>query len=229
MVIFETLMGFNLYSVIARLSLATVLGGIIGLERGRHKRAAGLRTHSLVCLGSTMTSLIGLFAANALNNDGDILRISAQVISGIGFLGVGMILVRNHSIVTGLTTAAGLWATSAIGIAIGFGFYSGAFIATALCVLVVTLLGYFERKRKMVTYLYLEISDIRATRKIECQLRTIFDLNIWIDIVSPKSKIDGHIGVLVLVNTPFVEEEMLTKIENIDGVEFVVKDMSIGF
>ncbi len=222
-------MGFNLYSVIARLLLATVLGGIIGFERGRHRRAAGLRTHILVCLGSTMTSLIGLFAMNVLNNGGDVLRISAQVISGIGFLGVGMILVRNHSVVTGLTTAAGLWATSAIGIAIGFGFYSGAFVATILCVLVVTLLGYFERKGKRITYLYLEISDIRATRTIECQLRTIFDSDIWTDIVSPKSNREGHIGISILVNTPFVEEEIFAKIESIDGIEFIVKDMSIGF
>lgn len=224
MVIFEMLMSFNLYSVLVRLLLASILGGIIGIERGRHGRAAGLRTHSLVCLGAAMTALIGLFAANVLNNNGDIFRISAQVISGIGFLGVGMILVRNRTIVTGLTTAAGLWATATIGIAIGYGFYLGALAATILCVLVASLLGYFERKGKMITCLYLEISNIRATRDIVRQLQVVFGSNISADIVSPKSNIAGHMGILLLVNSPSVEEETFLKIENIEGVEFVVKE-----
>ena len=228
MAIIETLMGFNAYSVLTRLFLAVAFGGIIGIERGRHGRAAGLRTHCLVCLGSTMTALIGLFAANVLNNNGDILRISAQVISGIGFLGVGMILVRNRSIVTGLTTAAGLWATSAIGIAIGFGFYLGAFAATVFCVIIASVLGLLEKKGKMATYLYLEISNIRAARKIIGQLQEAFDSNISAEIVSAKSKIDGNIGISIVVNAPYVDEETLTKIESIEGIEFVINDMSIS-
>lgn len=224
MIFFETLIEFNFYSVLVRLLLATVLGGFIGIERGRHGRAAGLRTHSLVCLGAAMTSLIGLFAAEVLNNSGDILRISAQVISGIGFLGVGMILVRNRTIITGLTTAAGLWTTAAIGIAIGFGFYIGAFVATLLCVLIAALLGYAERKGKAFTYLYLEISDIHATRDIVRRLRAIFDSNISVDIVAPKSSMAGHMGILLLVKTPHVEDETFTMIEKIEGVEFAVED-----
>lgn len=222
--IFEILMGFNIYSVITRLLIATLFGGIIGIERGRHGRAAGLRTHCLVCLGSAMTALIGLFAANVLNNDGDILRISAQVISGIGFLGVGMILVRNQTIITGLTTAAGLWATATIGIAIGYGFYIGAFIAMILCVLIASLFGYFERKGKSVTPLYLEISDIRASREIVRQLQGVFDCNVSVDIVSPKSNISGYMGISLLVHAASVEEETFLKIESIEGVEFVVKE-----
>ncbi len=224
MTFFETLMDFNVYSVIVRLALATVLGGIIGLERGRHGRAAGLRTHILVCVGSAMTSLMGLFASDVLNNNGDIFRISAQVISGIGFLGVGMILVRKRAIVTGLTTAAGLWATSTIGIAIGFGFYIGAFVATILCVLAVTFFGFLERKSKTVTCLYMEITNIKATRKIITQLGNILGSDISVELTSPKSNISGHMGVMIMVNAPFVEEEKFLEIEAIDGVEFVIKE-----
>lgn len=224
MTFFETLMDFNIYSVVVRLVLATVLGGIIGLERGRHGRAAGLRTHILVCVGSSMTSLIGLFAANVLNNNGDVFRISAQVISGIGFLGVGMILVRKRAIVTGLTTAAGLWATSTIGIAIGFGFYTGALVATVLCVLAVTLFGFLERKSKTVTCLYLEISNVKETRYIITELGNIFGSDISVELTSAKSNIDGQMGIMVMISTPFVEEEKFQRIESIKGVEFVIKE-----
>ena len=224
MAFFETLMEFNIYSVVVRLVLATILGGIIGLERGRHGRAAGLRTHILVCIGSAMTSLIGLFASAVLNNNGDIFRISAQVISGIGFLGVGMILVRNRAIVTGLTTAAGLWATSTIGIAIGFGFYLGALIATAICVLAVTLFGFLERKSKTVTCLYAEISNTKATIKITIELEKILGSDISVELTSAKSKINGQMGIMIMVNAPFVSEEQFAGIEAIDGLEFVIKE-----
>lgn len=222
--IIETLMSFNLYSVLVRLLLATLFGGVIGIERGRHGRAAGLRTHSFVCLGSAMTALIGLFAESSLNSDGDILRISAQVVSGIGFLGVGMILVRKQTMITGLTTAAGLWATAIIGIAIGYGFYFGAFIGTVLCLLVATALGYFERKGKLITSLYLEISSVQESRDILRKLKELFGAGVSINIVSPKSNIIGHLGVVVLAHTSSREEETLLKIEGIEGVEFVVKE-----
>jgi len=222
--ILEKLMEFNLYSVLVRLLLATFFGGIIGIERGRHGRAAGLRTHSFVCLGSAMTALIGLFAVNVLNSDGDVFRVSAQVISGIGFLGVGMILVRKQTMITGLTTAAGLWTTAIIGIAIGYGFYIGAFAATILCLLVATFLGYFEKKGKLITSLYLEISNIQASREILRQFQELFGSGISVNIVSSKSNIVGHLGVVILVHTVSLDDEMLLKIESIEGVEFVVKE-----
>lgn len=219
----DFLFSFNFYSVLVRLLLATVLGGIIGIERGCHGRAAGLRTHILVCLGAAMTSLIGLYGSEILSNNGDIMRISAQVISGIGFLGVGMILVRNRTIVTGLTTAAGLWTTAAIGIAIGFGFYEGALIATLLCVIVTSLLGYFETKIKTVSNLYIEVSNVKSIRKTVSVLKEIIDV-ISVDIVSPKSSIGGNMGITVIARAHSVTEDSLIKIENLQDVEFVVED-----
>ena len=111
-------------SIILRIILAVLIGGIIGSERGRSGSPAGLRTHILVCLGSAMTALISVYIATKGGFD-DIARIPAQVISGIGFLGAGMIIVKKNNVITGLTTAAGMWATATIGIAIGYGFYLG--------------------------------------------------------------------------------------------------------
>ena len=110
---------FNDVSVVIRLFAAAIMGGIIGSERGRHGRAAGVRTHILVCVGAATTSLTSLFLNNILGSQGDLARLSAQVISGIGFLGAGTILIRNSTVITGLTSAAGMWATAATGIAIG--------------------------------------------------------------------------------------------------------------
>ena len=151
---------FSLLTVIIRLFAAALMGGLIGSERGRHGRAAGLRTHILVCVGAAMTSLTSMYLSEALGFNGDVARISAQVISGIGFLGAGTILIRNSSVITGLTTAAGMWATAAIGVAVGYGFYSGAVIATLIGIFSVTVLSRFERKRKNNISVYVEVRDI---------------------------------------------------------------------
>lgn len=116
-------------AIVVRLLLAVVLGGAVGLERERHGRAAGLRTHILVCVGAALMMCLSLFLYE--NYQSDPSRIASQVISGIGFLGAGTIL-RFRVSVKGLTTAASLWAVSGIGLAVGAGFYFASFVATAL-------------------------------------------------------------------------------------------------
>jgi len=145
---------FNMTSILLRLFLSVVVGGIIGFERGRHGSAAGFRTHILVCVGAALTSLCSLYASLSLGLPGDIFRISAQVISGIGFLGAGIILVRNNSTVAGLTTAAGMWVTATLGIALGYGFYEGAVVGTVICVSTTTLLTKLERKTKQSIHFF---------------------------------------------------------------------------
>lgn len=222
--LFEFLQELNVYTVLIRVFVAALLGGLIGSERGRHGRAAGLRTHILVCVGSAMTSLTGLFAVQVLNVGGDAFRISAQVVSGIGFLGVGMILVRNRTVVTGLTTAAGLWATATIGIAIGYGFYVGAVAATLLCVVAVPILGHFEEKKKTVINLYVEVSQTNRTGEIVRELRSLFSTAVSVDIIAPKSNAEGHVGILLLVKAFTVPKETLCAIEALDGIDYVVED-----
>ena len=119
--------------MILRLIVATLFGGLIGLERESHKRPAGFRTHILVCIGSALVMMISQYAflefSGKLGYDPG--RIAAQVISGIGFLGAGTIL-REGSTIKGLTTAASLWVVAGIGLAVGTGFYASG--AVARCV-----------------------------------------------------------------------------------------------
>ncbi len=213
---------FNIWSVILRICLAALFGGIIGFEREKHGRAAGLRTHILICVGSALTSLIGLFALSS-SFSGDAFRIPAQVVSGIGFLGVGMIMIRNRTIITGLTTAAGLWATAIIGIAFGYGFYLGALITTVLSVITVVLFGFFESKGKSITVFYIEVFSTEKTTQVIKELKEILNSEIIVDVVSPKSTAAGHVGLLLHVKTALTSNETLNIIEKIDNIDFVVE------
>ncbi len=131
--------------LIFRLTLAVFLGTIIGLEREMAHKHAGVRTHALVALGSALFTVISSEAARGVTGV-DPTRIAAQVVTGIGFMGAGLI-VFNDSRIRGLTTAAGLWAAAAIGMAVGFGLYAVAIFATflALCVLV----GFWFTSKKL--------------------------------------------------------------------------------
>ena len=144
--IIEYLRDFNIVTVLIRLLLAMIVGGVVGIERGKQGRAAGMRTHILVCLGATLASMIGLYTYEILGYGNDPLRVAAQVISGIGFLGVGTILIKGRFQITGLTTAAGLWTVAAIGLTLGIGFYEGALITSVLAVLTVTIIHRLEYK-----------------------------------------------------------------------------------
>jgi putative Mg2+ transporter-C (MgtC) family protein len=119
-----------------RLGVAALLGGIIGLERHRSDKAAGLRTHMLVCLGSALVMIVSAHGFDRVLQPSRIVldpsRIAAQVVSGIGFLGAGTILRRNDTVL-GLTTAASIWAVAAIGLAAGAGLYFAAFGSTLMC------------------------------------------------------------------------------------------------
>ena len=127
------------FAVGLRLLSALVMGGILGLERGMKNRPAGLRTYMLVCVGSCLIMMTNQYIFQATGT-GDPTRMSAQVISGIGFLGAGTIIVTGKQQVKGLTTAAGLWASACVGLAIGAGFYECVILAFVLVFLVVRIL-----------------------------------------------------------------------------------------
>ena len=127
--LFPWLIDPTLPTMLIRTILAILFGGLIGYDRNTRGAAAGMRTHILVCLGAMMCMSTGQYAAMIYSGI-DATRIGAQVVSGIGFLGAGSIIVTRGTRIHGLTTAAGLWASSAIGLAIGIGFYEGAIIGT---------------------------------------------------------------------------------------------------
>ena len=153
-------------STVLRSFAAVVIGGLIGSERARHGRAAGMRTHILVCLGSCMTSMTSMFVVDMVGNSGDVFRIPAQVVSGIGFLGAGMIILKNNNMITGLTTAAGVWTTATIGVALGYGYYVGAAAVTVLFLSTIILFARFERKRKSAEVIYIEIDDAHKVNEV---------------------------------------------------------------
>ena len=146
-----------------------------------------MRTHILVCIGSALTSMVSIFAHDVLLNDGDMLRLSAQVISGIGFLGAGMIILKNNNVITGLTTAAGVWTTSVIGIAIGCGFYSGAVIVTVLYLITIILLGKIEKSKRLNGAIYIEIDDMYITNELIDRIKSENNISLTFHTSAPRS------------------------------------------
>ena len=119
---------FNTFSIVIRMLLAVSFGGLIGLERGKNNSGVGTRTITLVCLGSCVVIIVNEYLRIKSNNTIDPARIAAQIINGVGFLGAGTIMVKGNNRVKGLATAASLWVSAIIGIAIGSGFVYGAFL-----------------------------------------------------------------------------------------------------
>ena len=130
--VFDSLRNIHFWSVVVRMLFALVCGGAIGLERSYKNRPAGFRTHILICAAATVASMTGVYLYLNAGLPTDISRIGAQVVSGLGFIGGGTIIVTKNQTIKGLTTAAGLWASGIIGLAIGAGYYEGAVAATIL-------------------------------------------------------------------------------------------------
>jgi putative Mg2+ transporter-C (MgtC) family protein len=139
-------MGF--FEIILKLILSIICGGIIGWERQLYHKPAGLRTHILVCIGAAMFTMSSIYIYKSYGGNIDPTRIAAQVVTGIGFIGAGTIWLYQGSI-KGLTTAATLWSTAAVGLAIGCGFYLGAILTTIFVIIVLILLGYIERIKEL--------------------------------------------------------------------------------
>ncbi|MBE6585813.1 MAG: MgtC/SapB family protein [Ruminococcaceae bacterium] len=220
---------FNIFSVVLRLLLSALAGAAVGVERAAHGRAAGLRTHMTVALGSAMTVMVGLYAVQTMGMDSDPLRISAQVISGLGFLGAGTILLRRGgSQIQGLTTAAGLWAVATIGIAMGIGFYEGAIMATLAVTLILSIISRVEfrmnRKRQRMS-VYLEISNVNAVKATIATLKQDYGA-IECQVTPPRSATAPHVGIEALIRMPpkVDIEKKLEKLGRIENVVFTLQN-----
>ncbi len=152
---------FNTVSIILRLFLATFLGGLVGIERANRRHAAGLRTFALVCLGAALATIANIYLWK-VTGSADASRLPAGVVSGVGFLGVGTIIVTNRNHVKGLTTAAGLWVTATLGIAIGSGMIYISLFAFALVMFTITVLqniSRYQERFNRILGLYLEVEN----------------------------------------------------------------------
>ena len=221
---------FNIASIFVRILLAALLSGIIGMERSKSGQAAGLRTHILVCLGSTIAAMTGLYIYHYYGT-GDIGRIAAQVISGIGFLGAGTIPVKNSLTVTGLTTAACIWTTGAVGIAIGYGFYEAAIFATILIFVITDKLTKVDEKirhQKNVVSIYFECLDAKKLNHSLNEIKAMFPRVESIHLEESKVNNVGSIGVKILVEAERHDKigEIIDKINALENVNFaLVLDM----
>lgn len=202
--------------ILVKALLSVIIGSLIGSERARHGRAAGMRTHILVCLGAALTSMISLYVSSRFGI-GDVLRIPAQVISGIGFLGAGMIILKNNNVITGLTTAAGVWTTSIIGIAIGYGFYSGAVIGAVLFLSAIVLFSKLERKKKSTEVIYIEIDNMYKANDVCALVKEMIKTECVCRMVAPKSEKEGNLGINVII-----EQRINFNIDNLRDLESVV-------
>lgn len=206
-----------------RILTAIVIGGLIGLDRGMKNRPAGLRTYMLVCLGSCLVMMTNQFVYQVFGV-GDPVRMSAQVVSGIGFLGAGTIVVTRRSQVKGLTTAAGLWASAAVGLTVGIGFYEAAIAGGIGVFFVMTGLQELDarvhRKAKTVE-VYLELD--RETSLGEF-LREAQDRNL--DIRDVQRESGGENGTRAYIATVKVQKrrnltELSEEVREIPGVVFL--------
>ena len=155
----------SILSVGIRLLMATLLGSIVGIERANKRYAAGIRTFALVCLGSALATITGLYFDQMSAGAADISRIPSQLLCGIGFLGAGTIIVTDRRQIKGLTTAAGLWVTASMGIAIGAGLLGPALICFVLILITNYYMHYMTRyvenhTRTMEIYIELERSAV---------------------------------------------------------------------
>lgn len=209
-------------AVILRIVTAVIFGGIIGLERGLKNRPAGLRTYMLVCVGSCLIMLTNQYLWQ-VSQAGDPMRLGAQVVSGIGFLGAGTIIVTKYNQIKGLTTAAGLWAAAGVGLALGIGFYEAAIVAGFSVFIILTGLQKLDKKmhsRARVLELYIEFSD---TLPLGTLIRKIREMDVDIEGVDLERDVipdDGTRAMITTLKTQkrFNHVDLLAKIRKIEGV-----------
>ena len=214
----------TLLSVAVRIAAALIVGGILGLERERKNRAAGLRTYMLVCVGACLIMLTNQYIYQTTGS-GDPMRLGAQVVSGIGFLGAGTISVTKRNQIKGLTTAAGLWSSAAVGLSLGVGFYEAALAAGAAIYFVMTVLRHWDvrmHKRSKYMDLYMEVSAGVGLAQVLRQLRA---LGLEVDAIDSDSYacVDDAKVLIISMKLPkrMNHSDLIKKIEQIEGILYI--------
>ena len=212
-------------SILIRIAVAFFLGGILGLEREIKSRAAGLRTYMLVSVASCMIMLANQYIYQVYGV-GDPVRMGAQVVSGIGFLGAGTIVVTQRNKITGLTTAAGLWASAAVGLCVGIGFYEAAAIGSVLIILILTAVHSLDnhiRKRSKNIELYVEVDTSVSIGHFAKHVRAL-GVKIESMQIDKEYSVDNTLRALLLSLHPqkkMKRQELLDQLQQLEGVVFL--------
>lgn len=217
--IFDSFRDTSTAGVIMRMLLSCLLGTIIGLERSSKNRTAGFRTHILVCLGAAIAATTGLYLYLEMKLPTDVSRLSGQVIAGLGFIGAGAIIVTKKMSIKGLTTAAGLWTTGIIGLAIGSGYYEGGIIGTVLVLIIQTLLAKFGEK--MIVHNPQYKVDLRYRKKhaLDEVLRFCKDNHLAIVNLHINSRdLETGYEAVIEVRGKMQAEELAAQISGMEGV-----------
>ena len=213
------------WAVALRISAAVLIGGLIGLERGLKHRAAGLRTYMLVCVGACLVMLTNQYIYQVFGA-GDPVRMGAQVVSGIGFLGAGTIIVTRRSQIKGLTTAAGLWSAAGVGLALGVGFYEAALMGSVAVFVVMTLLQRMDNKMHRKSK-HMEIYfELDHTLSLGDFMRWVQQENVDIRDVQREHESDTEAGIRAYIATLKAAKrrsrgDLLDKIRNLPGVTYL--------
>lgn len=234
---FDPIRGVTMPALVVKILLSVFFGGLIGLERGHKHRAAGSRTYMIVCLGAALTMILSHYETYIMNNlweevakmldkQVDVSRYSAKVISGIGFLGAGTIIVTGRQEIKGLTTAAGLWASACMGLAIGSGYYECAILGFLLIIFTTVVLDrvsawIVSTARNMDLYIEFEKMEDLGTI-----INTFKEMNIQIfdvDIQREKQSNGVTIGAVISSRLPKKEthSNVMSRISKFDFVTVV--------
>ena len=224
----------NLTSLILRLFLAALFGGVLGLNGTRKRRAAGFRTYMLVCMGAALTMIISQYCVvlpdvlrRSLNENVeitiDVARLSAQVLSGIGFLGAGSIIVTGTQEVKGLTTAACLWTSACMGIAVGAGFYEcvvAGFFLVLICIFVLSTVETWMVEHSKNINIYVEFRDSRGLSALISHIkkRDILIYDIDLERGKDNSAIRPSAVIMMHMNKPIHHSELVAKLADYTGV-----------
>ena len=217
----------DLITVFVRLVLALVCGGVVGLFRSIKRRGAGFRTHGLVCVGSCLVSMTGIYLYYAFGqNAGDVTRLPAQVITGVSFLGVGTIIVMGGRHIKGLTTAAGLWVCSGIGVALGVGFYSAAILSVLIIISLYVLLPNIDQavySHSRILDLYVEFESRSAVTEFLKLMREKGYKVSDLELSKPKKGIDSTVSARFSLRVPTAghHDEYIQELNDMDCVEYV--------
>ncbi len=212
--------------ILLRLSLAALFGGVVGIERERKNWTAGLRTHMMVCVGSTLVMMVSAYGFGEVLGKNIVLdpsRMAAQVISGIGFIGAGTILFLRQEVIRGLTTAAGLWTVAGIGLATGGGMYFAAGATTIIVVIILFFLKPLEKKLfQRYKYQFLKVQG-EDNNQLLPLINSVFEQqNIAISNVSVEKK-EQESSVLVQFTNPNKEDVVLGIINNLNASPLIKK------
>lgn len=217
---------WNMQNILIRVIVAAVLGGVVGLDRGMKHRGAGTKTITVVCLGATLVMLTEQYIQINFPGLANMNRLAAQVISGVGFIGVGTIIISKHR-VRGLTTAATLWASACIGLAVGIGFIEGGVLITAVMLFSLHVLPYVERFATRHSRYCNVFIDLEKSRDLHIVIHDLKEAGIVVDSMDMSEP--GLAGEEVSVHLVLYAKKAMERTEIYDILMKSDKVVSLDF